>query len=152
MIYISLQKLEELKKELENRKKVLRKQITERVQEAQDLGDITENAEYTEAKEIQISNEMRIIKLEKIISTAVVVSQKTTKKDIVQIGSQIIVKNKKGEKFKFLIVGSEDANPIEGEISNESPLGQAFLEHKEGDEITVQTPKGKVIYKISKIK
>ena len=151
MIYISPQKLKELKKELEKRKMVLRKQITERIQEAQDLGDITENAEYIEAKEVQASNEIRIMELKKIISTAVVASRKTTKKDIIRINSQIIVKNKKGEKFKFIIVGSEDANPIEGKISNESPLGQAFLKHKEGDEIMVQTPKGKMVYKISRI-
>jgi len=151
MIYISPQKLKELKKELERRKMVLRKQITERIQEAQDLGDITENAEYIEAKEVQASNEIRIMELKKIISTAVVASRKATKKDIVRINSQIIVKNKKGEKFKFVIVGSEDANPIEGKISNESPLGRAFLKHKEGDEIMVQTPKGKMVYKISRI-
>ncbi len=151
MKYISPQKLAELKKELEERKTVLRLQISQRIQEAQTQGDITENADYTEAKEAQSFNEGRIMELENLIKSAVVVSQKAGKKDIVQIGSQIIVKDEKGQKFEFTIIGSEDANPIEGKISNESPLGQAFLNRKQGDEIGVQIPKGKVKYKIVKI-
>ena len=151
MKYISSQKLKELKKELEERKTVLRQQIAERIQEAQTQGDVTENAEYTEAKEAQAFNEGRIIELENLINNAVVVFRKR-KKDAVQVGSQIVVKDKKNKKFEFTIIGSEDANPIEGKISNESPLGQAFLGQKQGDEIQVQTPKGKIKYKIVKIK
>ncbi len=151
MSYISSQKLKELKKELERRKTILRKQISERIQEAQVQGDITENAEYAEAKEAQAFNEGKIIELENLINNAVVVSKKRGK-DIVQVGSQIIIQDKKGKKFEFTIIGSEDANPIEGKISNESPLGQAFLTHKQGEEVEVQTPKGKIKYKIVKIK
>ncbi len=91
-------------------------------------------------------------KLENLIKNAVVVSRKIGNKDIVQIGSQIIVKDQKRQKFEFNIVGSEDANPIEGKISNESPLGEAFLNHKKGDEVEVLTPRGKVKYKVVKIK
>ena len=151
MKYISSQKLRELKKELEKHKTVLRQQIAERIQEAQTQGDVTENAEYAEAKEAQAFNEGRIMELENLINNAVVVPRKR-KKDAVQIGSQIVVKDKKGKKFEFTIIGSEDANPIEGKISNESPLGQAFLGRKQGDEIQVQTPKGKIKYKITRIK
>lgn len=151
MKYISSQRLKELKKELEERKTVLRKQISNRIQEAQAQGDITESAEYAEAKEEQAFNEGRIIELENLINSATVVPKKR-RKDIVQIGSQIIVKDKKGGKFEFTIVGSEDANPIEGKISNESPLGEAFLGRKEEEEIRVETPKGKINYKITKIK
>ena len=152
MKYISSQKLKELKKELEEHKTVLRQQISERIQEAQTQGDITENAEYAEAKEAQSFNEGRIMELENLINNAVVIPKKQTRKDMVQVGSQIIIKDKKAKKFEFTIVGSEDANPIEGKISNESPLGQAFLDRKQGEEIEVQTPRGKIKYKIMKIK
>lgn len=151
MKYISSQKLKELKKELEEHKTTLRQQIAERIQEAQTQGDVTENAEYAEAKEAQAFNEGRIIELENLINNAVVVFRKR-KKDTIQVGSQIVVKDKKNKKFEFTIIGSEDANPIEGKISNESPLGQAFLGQKQGDEIQVQTPKGKIKYKIVRIK
>lgn len=151
MTYISSQKLKELKKELEEHKTILRQQIAERIQEAQVQGDITESAEYAEVKEAQAFNEGRIIELENLINNAIVVSKKR-RKDVVQIGSEIIVKDKKGKKFEFTIIGPEDANPIEGKISNESPLGQAFLTHKQGEEIEVQTPRGKIRYKIVKIK
>jgi transcription elongation factor GreA len=86
-----------------------------------------------------------------LISSAIIVSKKR-RKDIIQIGSQIIARGKKGEKFEFTIVGSEDSNPIEGKISNESPLGQAFVGRKQEEEIQVETPKGKIKYKIVKIK
>ena len=150
MKYVSSQKLKELKKELEERKTVLRQQIAEHIQEARTQGDVTENAEYAEAKETQAFNEGRIIELENLINNAVVIFRKR-KKDAIQVGSQIVVKDKK-KKFEFTIVGSEDANPIEGKISNESPLGQAFLDHKQGEEIIVQTPRGRIKYKIVKIK
>lgn len=149
--YISSKKLKELKKELEERKTVLRQQIAQRIQEAQSQGDIMENAEYAEAKETQAFNEGRIMELENLISNAIVVSKKR-RKDIIQVGSQIVVKDKRGKKFEFTIVGPEDSNPIEGKVSNESPLGQAFLGHKQGDEVDVRAPKGKIKYKIVKIK
>jgi len=153
MKYISEQKLEEIKKELEERKTILRHQISQRIQEAQTQGDISENAEYTEAKEAQSFNEGKIIELENLIKNAVVVSKNSgNNKNTIQVGSKIVVKDQKGHKFEFVIVGSEDANPIEGKISNESPLGEAFLDHRKGDEVEVQTPRGKLKYKIIKIK
>jgi len=151
MSYISLQKLKELKKELKERKTSLRQQIAKRIQEAQTQGDISENLEYTAAKEAQAFNEGRILELENLVRNAIVISKKR-RKDIVQVGSQIVVKDEKGKKIEFNIVGSEDANPLEGKISNESPMGRSFLGHKAGDEINVQTPKGKVKYKIIRIK
>lgn len=152
MTYISPQKLNELKKELKEHKTILRHQISQRIQEAQAQGDLTENAEYAEAKEAQAFNEGRILELENLINNAIVIPDKPKIKGIVQIGSKIIVKDSKNKKFEFTIVGSEDANPIEGKISNESPLGQAFLNHKEGDDIEVKTPRGIINYKIIKIK
>jgi len=151
MSYISLQKLKELKKELKERKTSLRQQIAKRIQEAQTQGDISENLEYAAAKEAQAFNEGRILELENLVRNAIVISKKR-RKDIVQVGSQIVVKDEKGKKIEFNIVGSEDANPLEGKISNESPMGRSFLGHKAGDEINVQTPKGGVKYKIIRIK
>jgi len=151
MTYISSQKLKELKKELEERKTILRKQISQRIQEAQTQGDITENAEYVEAKEAQAFNEGRIMELENLINSAVVVSKKR-RKDIIQVGSEIVVKDKKGKNIGFVVVGPEDADPEKGKISNESPLGKVLLGRKKGEQVEVRTPSGKAKYKIVKIK
>jgi len=149
MKYISLQKLKDLKKELEELKK-RRNEISRRIQEAQDKGDISESAEYTEAKEAQAFNQGRIQELEEIINNAVVISKKG-KCEMVEVGCQVSVKNKQGKR-EFTIVGSEEADPEQGKISNESPLGRAFLNKKKGDEVIVQTPKGKIHYKILEIR
>lgn len=149
MKYISSQKLRQLKKELEELKEK-RKKISIRIHEAQDKGDISESAEYTEAKEAQAFNEGRIQELKQLMNEAVIVSKKI-KCDLVSVGCKVIVKNKQG-KQEFSIVGSEEADPAQGKISNESPLGRAFLNKKKDDEVTCQTPKGKVHYKIVQIK
>jgi transcription elongation factor GreA len=149
MKYISSQKLKELKKQSEEFKK-RRPEISRRIQEAQDRGDISESAEYTEAKEAQAFNEGKIMELQEVINNAIIISKKQ-KCDLVEVGCQIVVKNKQGKK-EFTIVGSEDAEPEKGKISNESPLGRVFLGKKKGDEVVAQTPKGKVHYKIVEIK
>ncbi len=113
------------------------------------MGDLSENAEYIEAKESQALNESRILELEELLKNAVVI-ETPDKKDRVEIGSTAEVKSERGlERFK--IVGSEEANPLEGRISNESPIGRAFLNKRIGDEVDVKTPKGTVKYKIMKI-
>ena len=127
-----------------------RKEISKRIQEAQERGDITESAEYTEAKEAQAFNEGRIRELEDLLREAVVISKKK-KYDLIEVGCQFVVQNKKGKR-EFTIVGSEEADPAQGKISNESPLGRAFLGKKKGEEVVCRTPKGKVIYKIIRIK
>jgi transcription elongation factor GreA len=149
MKYLSSQKLRQLKKELEQLKEE-RKEASKRVQEAQDRGDISESAEYTEAKESQAFNEGRIQEVERVINEAVIIP-KNRKCDSVNIGCQVIVKNNQGER-KFTIVGSQEADPAQGKISNESPLGRAFLGKKKDDEVKIQTPKGSVHYKILQIK
>lgn len=149
MKYISSQKLKQVKRELEELKD-RRKEISKRIQEAQDRGDISESAEYAEAKEAQAFNEGRIRELEQIVNEAVIISKKI-KCDIVNVGCKVVVKNRDGKK-EFTIVGSEEADPLQGKISNESPLGRGFLGKKQGEEIKVQTPKGRVVYKITQIK
>jgi len=149
--YISPEKLKKFKEELVKRKTLLRQQIAKKIHEARMQGDISENAEYTDAKEAQAFNEGRILELENIIKNAVIVSRKPNKTKV-QVGSKLIVKDKAGNKKEFYIVGSEDADPGKGKISNDSPIGEAFLNKKKGETVIVQTPKGKVKYTIIEIK
>lgn len=147
MTYISPEGLEQLKKELEEFKK-RRQEIAKRLEEAKDLGDLTENTEYMEARNAQSLNEGRIVELTEIIKNAIIINhQRKDWKDLIQIGSRIKVSSNR-EIYYFTIVGSEEAEPEQGKISNESPLGRAFLNHRKGEEVEVETPKGKVKYKI----
>jgi len=149
MSYISKEGLEQLKKELEDLK-LKRQEIANRLEEAKALGDLSENTEYLQAREAQAFNEGKIIELEGALREAIIIS-KSGKNSIVQIGSVVEVSSK-GNKQVFTIVGSKEANPLEGKISNESPLGKAFLGHKVGDNVEVETPRGKMNYKIISIK
>jgi transcription elongation factor GreA len=151
--YLTAEAYKKLKEELEYLRKVKRKEIAQRVQEAKELGDLSENADYQKAKEDQAALESRIIELEEFLKRAVIIQPKKT--DRVEIGSIIEVENlsqSTSKKQVFTIVGSHEAQPLEGRISNESPLGKAFLGKKVGEIIDVETPKGKVQYKILKIK
>ncbi len=159
MSYISFDGLEKLKQELQERKITKRQEIARRLEEAKSLGDLSENMEYTSAKEEQAFNEGRILELEKIIKEASVIKEPAKNgRKIVQIGSVIEVKmmdkeNKvKGDKQTFTIIGSQESDPLEGKISDESPLGKAFLGHRVNEIIEVDTPRGKVKYKIVGIK
>ena len=151
--YLTAEAYKKLKEELEYLRKVKRKEIAQRVQEAKELGDLSENAYYQKAKEDQAALESRIIELEEFLKRAVIIQPKKT--DRVEIGSIIEVENlsqSTSKKQVFTIVGSHEAQPLEGKISNESPLGKAFLGKKVGEIVDVETPKGKVQYKILKIK
>ena len=147
--YLSQEGIETVKKELQELKTKKRQEIAKRLQEAKDLGDLSENAEYFEAKEAQSFNESRIIELEKLLKNAVVI-ETPSEEIIIRVGSTIEVKSNNGPET-FNIVGSAEAKPQEGKISNESPLGRAFLGRKIGDEIEVKTPGGITKYKIIKI-
>ena len=146
--YFSPEGLEKLKKELEDRKYTLRKEIAAKIVEAKDLGDLAENAEFTEAKEMQAFNEGRIEELENILKHAQLISKSSGEK--VAVGSTVKAKSPVGE-HTFTIVGASESNPLKGFISNESPLGQAFLGQASGNEIEVHTPKGPVKYKILEV-
>lgn len=157
MKYISVEGLEKLIQELERRRTVQRQEIAMRLEEAKALGDLSENTEYQSAKEAQAFNEGKIRELEDIIKKTTVIKPNQNGNKIVQIGAtvevQLINGHSTGKDAKqiFVIVGSQEANPGEGKISNESPLGLAFFEHKVGDIVEVETPRGKVKYKIKKI-
>ena len=147
--YLSKERLEELKGELETLKKTKRVDVAERLKHAKEYGDLSENSEYAEAREEQSLVETRIFELEEMLKKAVVI-KKTEGSDTVQVGSTVIAK--KGEQMvSYSIVGSYEAKPEDGKISDESPLGRAFLRHKVGDSVTVTTPGGQVVYQITKI-
>lgn len=150
--FVTKEGLEKIKKELHELKTIKRQEISRRIQEAKELGDLSENAEYAEAKEARALNEKRIAEIEKILRDAETISLKPSLANVVQIGSTIVVKNGNNAEKVLTIVGSNEANPVEGKISNESPLGMAFLGHKADEEVEVKTPSGTVNYKIIQIK
>ncbi|MGD0976969.1 MAG: transcription elongation factor GreA [Minisyncoccia bacterium] len=147
--YFSPEGLEKLKKELEDRKGEIRNEITRKILTAKELGDLSENAEYAEAKESQSFNEGRISELEETIKEAVVIGA-NGRHDAVIVGSTVKLKSPHGD-HKFTIVGPAESDPARGFISNESPLGSAFIGHKKGEEVEVKTPSGIVKYKIVEI-
>ena len=138
-----------MKKELEHLKETKRKEIAERLEKCIAFGDLSENSEYQETKEEQAFVEGRILELENLINNAVIVSE-TKQKIYAQIGSTILV-GTGWKKERFKIVGAEEADPLEGKISIESPTGKAFLNHQKGEMVEVHTPEGTVQYKILKI-
>ena len=148
--YISKEKKKELEKELEYLKTEKRMEIAEALETARGFGDLSENAEYHEARRAQAELEARIKEIENLLANAKVVSG-SSKKDTVQIGATVVVK-KGNKKIEYQIVGVAEADILENKISNESPLGSALLGKKKGDEVEVETPNGKDKYKIVEIK
>jgi transcription elongation factor GreA len=146
--------LKKLEEELEMRKTEMRQKIALIIKEAKEQGDLSENAEYTEAKRQQADNERRIMELENQIRTSEVASFIKGSKSI-QMGSNVRVKfsaNGGGDEQIFDIVGSNEANPLSGKISNESPLGKSLMGKSAGDKIMVQTPSGEKEYEIVEVK
>lgn len=147
--YISQEGLEKLKEELEYRKNELRKQISEDIAVAKEQGDLSENFEYQDAKERQGTNEVRIGNLEAEILNSVVVESKSGGSDV-SLGTSFTVEVD-GEQKTFEIVGSTEADPMSGKISNDSPLGNAFLGKEVGDTVEIEVPAGTKQYKIISI-
>lgn len=148
VVYMTREKYEELERELEDLKKNRRKEVAENLEYAKSLGDLSENAEYQEARDLQATVERRISELEGILKSAEIVS-KQGGGGLVNVGSLVSVR-KKGEKEarEYTIVGSEESDTASGKISNRSPLGEALMGRKKGEVVTLSTPKGKVEYEI----
>ncbi len=146
---LTKENLEKLQKELDFLKKSKRREISLRIQSAKELGDLSENAEYNEAKETQSLNEAAIAELEKQIREAVIVEESKSSK--IQIGSNVKLKSAKGIQ-RFMIVSSNESNPLEGKISDESPLGKVLMNHCVGDKVELELPDKKINYKILEIK
>jgi len=147
--YLTREKINLLKKELKRLKEIERPEIIERLKSSKEYGDLSENSEFFEAQDALSQVEAKILEIEDLIKNAVVI-RKTNNKDKVTVGSTIEV-GKNNQVFKYRIVGPFEAKPEENLISNESPLGRAFLNKKVGDEVVVKTPQGEVKYKILSI-
>lgn len=145
--YLSPVGLEKLKNEMNELKTTTRRSIADRIESAKSLGDLSENAEYQEAKDAQSQNEARIAELEDILRDAVLISSKY-RTDVVDIGATVEVEGAESGRINYTIVGSEEADPANGKISNESPLGSAFLGKKIGDKVEVRIPSGVKVFMI----
>lgn len=150
MEYLTKEKKEELENEVKHLISVRRQEIAAQLEYAKSLGDLSENAEYHQAREDQAACEERISHIENVLKNAVIMN--THEKGVGAMGASVTV-SKKGEKEErvFTLVGSEEADSQAGKISNESPLGSALLGKKVGDVVVVETPKGNITYTIKKI-
>jgi len=142
--------LANLKSELEHLSTTRRREVAARIREAREFGDITENAEYDDAKNEQAMLEARIAQLEERLRSATVIDASDLGTDVVRVGSIVHVREG-GKSTKYTIVGSAEAKPAELKLSNESPVGKALLGHKRGEEVTFPTPRGERRLKITKI-
>ena len=144
--------LAKLEQELEYLKTVRRPQVAERIRQSKELASTQNNAEYDDAKNEQAFVEGRILTLEKLIQDSVLIDEeKAHHASQVQIGSTVSVAVAEGKKQEFTIVGSAEADPTHGRISNESPVGRALLGKRVGDEVVVNVPKGALRYTVVKI-
>lgn len=145
--YLTKEKFDELTKELDKLKTVRRKEVAESLEYAKSLGDLSENAEYQEAREIQANIEDRIVKLEALLQSAVIMEQRHT--DAVDIGSKVTLqKENNAEQIVYNIVGSEESDLSKKKLSINSPLGHALLGKRQGETCVAKTPGGEVKYKI----
>ena len=152
-VVLTYEGLKNMEAELENLKTVRRKDVAEKIKEARGQGDLSENAEYDAAKEEQAEIEARIVQLEKMLRNAEVIDEEGAAKDTISLGATVTVLDVEfEEEMEYTIVGSAEADPMNGRISNESPVGMALIGHKEGDSVSIDTPDGEAIFKVLKIK
>ena len=146
--------LRKLEEELAQRKGPIREEIVERLKEARAQGDLSENSEYDQAKEDQGKNESRIVELELMIKTAVIIDTSSSGKEgIVSLGCTVILKDvETGEEETYTVVGTTEADPFNNKISNESPVGTAILGKKIHDVVVANTPAGELSYEILEVK
>jgi transcription elongation factor GreA len=144
---------ERLKQEIEHLSTEKRREVAERIRIAREFGDITENAEYDDAKNEQAMVEHRIAQLEERLSAARVIAKGDIKKDVVSVGSTVRLRDVDAKKtIEYHIVGSAEANPAENKLSNESPVGKAIMGRKKGETVEVAAPRGSLKFKILEIK
>ena len=148
--YLTKEGLERLKEERENLFTVRRHDVAERIQRAKEMGGAVDNAEYEEAKNDQAYNEGRILTLDTLIANARIIEENAPS-DVVRIGSTVQVQDEKGRKKKYKIIGSAEADPSQGSISNVSPIGKALLGKSAGDVADVAVPAGQIQLKVLRI-
>jgi len=151
--FLTKEGFQKLQDELEYLRTIKRQEVANRLHEAMEGGELIENAEYEAAKNEQAFVEGRIQELDALLASAKIIEENGTKKksDGVQLGSKVTIKEGNFEAETFTVVGMAEANPREGKISNESPIGKAILGHKVGDTVKVETPGGTYNVKILKI-
>ncbi len=148
--YLTKERYEELKRELDSLKMAGRQSVGERLRHAKELGDLSENAEYQAVREEQNLLEKRIADLEDLLEDSSIIS-KSEGSATVKVGSNVSLKKGEKEEVVYTVVGSSETDPGRGLISNVSPLGRELLGKKAGEAVTIDTPKGKVEYTILKI-
>lgn len=150
--YMTLQGKEKLETELHYLKTERRQEVVERIKIARDFGDLSENSEYDSAKEEQAFVETRIVQVEKMIRNAIIIKNDQENPDVVSLGSAVTFKElPDGEEETYTIVGSAEADPFEGKISNDSPMAKSLLGHQKGTEVSVVTPGGDIQVVIVKV-
>ena len=149
MTYAGLRALED---ELEQLKTVKRKEVAEKIKVARGYGDLSENSEYDEAKNEQGLVEGRIALLEKMLKHARVVTEDELSTDHISVGSHVRIKDEDGDEDEYYITGSTEADPVNGKISDESPIGAALIGHSVGDKVDITLPSGAVVqYEVMEI-
>ena len=144
--------LKKLEEELEQLKTVTRKEVADKIKVALSFGDLSENSEYDEAKNEQALVESRIVQIEAMLKNVKILDEDELTNDIVSVGSKIKLFDKEfDEEVDYQIVGSTEADPMSGRISDESPVGQSLLGHKVGDVVEVETPGGVCLYEVLEI-
>jgi transcription elongation factor GreA len=149
--YLTAEGAKRLKEELKDLKGPQRLAIAQRLRSAIQMGDLSENADYAKAKEDQSFLEGRIQELEYILANATIIEESAGKKDKVVIGAHITIQEDDFDPETYHLVGAKEADPRNGKISHESPIGQALLDHRVGDIVKVKTPAGEIELKITKI-
>lgn len=151
--YMTEEGKEKLENELHDLKTVKRQEVVERIKIARDFGDLSENSEYDAAKEEQGFVETRIVNLEKMIRNAVIIENDGDNQDMVNLGKTVtFIELPDGEEEAYSIVGSAEADPFEGKISNDSPIAKSLLGREKGEEVLVPTPGGEMKVKIVDVK
>ncbi len=145
--FVKKDSLDRLKEEVEYLINTRRKEVAERIRFAKEMGDLSENADYAQAKDEQAFVEGRIVELKGKIKNAVIIDDRHKNSEVATIGSTIEVKNGEDTR-RYTIVGTNDADPTKGYVSNESPIGRAFLGKRSGDSVEVETPGGKINYNL----
>jgi len=151
--FLTKEGFQKLQEELDHLRTAKRQEVAERLHEAMEGGELIENAEYEAAKNEQAFVEGRIQELDLLLATAHIIEEngKAKKNDAIQVGTKVTIKEGNFEAETFTIVGAAEANPREGKISNESPIGKSILSHKVGDTVKVETPGGTYNVKIIKV-
>jgi transcription elongation factor GreA len=150
-IILTPEGLANLKAELEHMSTVRRREVAARIKEAREFGDISENAEYDDAKNEQAMLEARIAQLEERLRAATVIDAAHLGTDVVRVGTTVHVKDADGRRLTYTIVGSAEASPAAMKLSNESPVGKALVGAKVGDEVAFSTPRGERRLTVEKI-